>query len=72
VSMVLSGTAYQDFTRLSSDLSNGISADNVAFASNASSGQGAFAGLGPGLIVATLVMVVALAWGLSRRLAEYR
>lgn len=72
VGMVLSGTAYQDFTRLSSDLGNGISADNVTFASDASNGREAFTGLGPGLIVAALVMVAGLAWGLSRRLAEYR
>jgi hypothetical protein len=73
VAMVLSGgPAGQAFQRLSDDLSSGIKADNAAFASDASSGQGAFAGLGPGLIAATLVMAAALVWGLSRRLAEYR
>lgn len=72
VTLVLSGSAGSAFTRLSGDLSSGITADDRAFASNASSGQGAFTGLVPGIIVATLVMVAGLVWGLSRRLAEYR
>lgn len=72
VTMVLSGPARQAFESLSADLSNAITRDNVAFASDASSGQGAFSGLGPGIIVATLIMVAALVRGLSRRLAEYR
>jgi hypothetical protein len=72
VTMVLSGPAGQAFGHLSQELGSAITADNVTFASDASSGQGAFSGLGPGLIAATVVMVGALAWGLSRRLAEYR
>jgi hypothetical protein len=72
VTLVLSGAAGQDFTRLSLDLASGITADNAAFSSHASSGQGAFSGLVPGIIVATLIMVAGLVWGLSRRLAEYR
>lgn len=72
VTMVLSGPAKQAYASLSADLGNGITLDDAAFASDASSGQGAFGGLDPGIIVATLVMVAALVWGLSRRLAEYR
>jgi hypothetical protein len=72
VSMVVSGPAGKAFQVLSADLSDAITADNAAFAAHARSGQGAFAGLEPGVIAATLVMVAALVWGLSRRLAEYR
>jgi hypothetical protein len=72
VTMVLSGQAKQAYASVSADLGNAITADDAAFASDASSGQGAFSGLGPGIIAATLVMVAALVWGLSRRLAEYR
>jgi len=72
VALVLSGRAGQAYQSLSADLGSGIKADDAAFASDASSGQGALGGLGPGVIVASLVMVAALIWGLSRRLAEYR
>ena len=72
VGLVVSGTAGAAFEKLSTDLADGIKVDNEAFASQARSGQGAFTGLEPGIIVATLVMVAGLTWGLSRRLAEYR
>jgi hypothetical protein len=72
VSMVVSGPAGKAFQSLSADLGQAITADNAAFASHASSGRSAFTGLEPGVIAATLIMVAALAWGLSRRLAEYR
>ena len=42
------------------------------FAANAASGADAFTGLEAGIIVLALVMAVGCAWGLSRRLAEYR
>ncbi|MGH3421105.1 MAG: hypothetical protein ACRDOD_16150, partial [Streptosporangiaceae bacterium] len=60
------------FRLLSVDLNAGISADQAAFASSARSGRNAFTGLEPGVIVASLVMTASCAWGLSRRLAEYR
>jgi hypothetical protein len=72
VSMVVSGAAGNAFQVLSADLSDAITADNAAFADHARSGQDAFTGLEAGVIAATVVMVAALAWGLSRRLAEYR
>jgi hypothetical protein len=72
VTLVVSGSAGKAFQALSADLSDAITADNTAFATHARSGQEAFAGLEPGVIAATLLMVAALAWGLSRRLAEYR
>jgi hypothetical protein len=72
VAMVVSGPAGKAYQTLSADLSDAITADNAAFAAHARSGQSAFTGLEPGVIAATLVMVAALAWGLSRRLAEYQ
>jgi hypothetical protein len=42
------------------------------FASSARGGRDDFTGLTEGMIVASLVMAVGCAWGLSRRLAEYR
>jgi hypothetical protein len=72
VSLVVNGAAGKAFDTLSADLSDAISADNTAFANHASSGQTAFTGLEPGVIAVTLIMVAAIVWGLSRRLAEYR
>jgi hypothetical protein len=68
----VSGPAGMAFAKLEGDLSGGIVAANSAFVSHARSGQDAFTGLEAGEIVATLIMVAGIAWGLSRRLAEYR
>jgi hypothetical protein len=72
VALVQNGAAGTAFGRLSADLSGAIAADGAAFDANARSGQGAFTGLEAGMIIATLVMAGGIAWGLSRRLAEYR
>jgi hypothetical protein len=72
VSLVQSGASGTAFGHLSTDLSTAIAADSAAFDANARSGQSAFTGLEAGMIIATLVMAGAIAWGLSRRLAEYR
>jgi len=72
VALVVNGASGQAFQALSTDLTGAITADNAAFASHAQAGQSAFTGLEPGVIVAALAMAAALAWGLSRRLAEYR
>ena len=72
VALVVSGSAGKAFQALSADLSDAIAADNTAFAAHARSGTSAFTGLEPGVIAAALLMAGALAWGLSRRLAEYR
>jgi len=66
------GPAGKAYAKLASDLSGGIVAANDAFVAHARSGQDAFTGLEIGEIIATLVMVAGIAWGLSRRLAEYR
>ena len=72
VQSALSGAAATSFARLSASLSEGINADQAVFASSARGGRDAFTGLAAGMIVASLVMVAGCAWGLSRRLAEYR
>jgi hypothetical protein len=72
VNSALSGDAAAAFAKLSAALDSGITADQATFASSARSGRDAFTGLAIGMIVAALVMVAGSAWGLSRRLAEYR
>jgi hypothetical protein len=72
VRSALEGPAAASFALLSADLSNGISADQAIFASHARGGRDAFTGLAVGMIVASLTMAAGCAWGLNRRLAEYR
>jgi hypothetical protein len=72
VQSALTGDAATSFQRLYATLSNGIGSHQATFASSARGGRDAFTGLAAGMIVAALVMVAGCAWGLSRRLAEYR
>jgi hypothetical protein len=72
VRSALEGRSAASFARLSADLSNGINADQAVFASRARGGRDAFTGLAVGMIVASLIMAAGCAWGLNRRLAEYR
>ena len=72
VKAALNGDAFTTFERLSTTLTQGISDRQAVFASSARSGRDAFTGLAIGMAVAALVMVAGCAWGLSRRLAEYR
>jgi len=72
VQSALNGQAATSFNRLSADLSDGINAHQAVFASDAHGGRDAFTGLAVGMIVASLIMVAGCAWGLNRRLAEYR
>jgi hypothetical protein len=44
----------------------------AVFADSAEAGSGAFTGLVAGVAVLALAMAAGCAWGLSRRLAEYR
>jgi hypothetical protein len=60
------------FRKLDADLTGAISSDQVVFRSNARSGRDAFAGLEAGVIVLSILMAAGCAWGLGRRLAEYR
>jgi hypothetical protein len=66
------GDAGASFTRLSDDLKSAIDSDQRVFDATARSASGAYAGLEAGLVVLALLMAAACAWGLSRRLAEYR
>lgn len=72
VQSALNGDAATSFARLSATLSQGINDHQAVFAASARRGRDAFTGLAVGMIVASLVMVGGCAWGLSRRLAEYR
>jgi hypothetical protein len=64
-----SASAFQD---VEADLTAGISADQAAFTTSASNGDAALDGLVAGMTIAALLMAATSAWGLSRRLAEYR
>lgn len=66
------GSSGPVFTALVRHLRRAIGADQAVFTSNAASGSGAFGGLEVGVIIAALLMAAGSAWGLSRRLAEYR
>jgi hypothetical protein len=72
VQSALAGDAAAASGQLFTTLSDGIDAHQAVFAASARGGRDAFTGLAVGMIVASLVMVAGCAWGLSRRLAEYR
>ena len=65
-------SAATTFNRLQSDLGQAITADQAVFTSNAADGKDAFSGLDIGIIVLAVIMAAGCAWGLSRRLVEYR
>jgi hypothetical protein len=60
------------FAGINTDLTNAIAADQASFRSAAGLGRGAMAGLEAGIIALSLLMAAGCAWGISRRLAEYR
>jgi hypothetical protein len=66
------GSGQTLFGHLEADLDAAIRADQAVFADRAAAGSGAFTGLAPGIAVLALAMAAGCAWGLSRRLAEYR
>lgn len=66
------GGSAAGFASLEEHLSQAIDAEQATFASAATAGAGAYAGLQAGLAIAALLMAGACALGLSRRLAEYR
>jgi hypothetical protein len=66
------GSSAATFDKLETHLRRAIAVDQVTFRSGATTGSGAFGGLEFGVILAALVMAGGSAWGLSRRLAEYR
>jgi hypothetical protein len=66
------GTAGTLFGRLQADLDAAIRVGQATFADSAAAGSSAFTGLEAGVVVLALIMATGSAWGLSRRLAEYR
>ena len=66
------GTSGYGFGQVEHDLSQAILADQVVFTSSAAAGSNAFSGLVVGIIVAAVIMAAGCAWGLARRIAEYR
>jgi hypothetical protein len=66
------GDAGASFSRLSADLDSAMASDQAVFDSTARSAASAYTGLAAVVIAAALLMAAACAWGLSRRLAEYR
>jgi hypothetical protein len=66
------GTAGTLFGRLEADLDAAMHAGRATFAGSAAAGSDAFTGLEAGIVVLALIMATGSAWGLSRRLAEYR
>jgi hypothetical protein len=67
-----SADAGASFARLSGDLTMAMAKGQAAFDSPARAGADAYTGLEAGVVVAALVMAAGCAWGLSRRIAEYR
>jgi hypothetical protein len=66
------GSSATLFGRLSSDLSSAIAADDATFTAHAPAGQTTFATLEVAVIVLALIMAAGSAWGLNRRIVEYR
>jgi hypothetical protein len=66
------GDAGGEFALLSGDLTTGIDTDQSAFDASARAGSGMYGGLEAAVIVGALVMAAGCAWGLSRRILEYR
>jgi hypothetical protein len=60
------------FARLHSDLTSAIGADQAYFRTAAAAGESDLAGLEAGMIALAVVAAAGCAWGVSRRLAEYR
>jgi hypothetical protein len=57
---------------MTATVTKGSPASGNAGAGSAAAGSGAFTGLVAGVAVLALAMAAGCAWGLSRRLAEYR
>jgi hypothetical protein len=66
------GGSTAGFAKIESDLSKAIAADHAVFHASATAGRDAFTGLDVAVIVAAALMAAGCAWGLTRRLAEYR
>jgi hypothetical protein len=60
------------YSRLYSDIGRALAASQQTFASRANSGAGAFGPLLGVVIAASLLMAAGAAWGVSKRISEYR
>jgi hypothetical protein len=72
VHLATAGSSATDFQAMETALARGLAADQATFTSSAASGDDALGALVAGMIVAGLAMAVACAWGVSRRIGEYR
>jgi hypothetical protein len=66
------GSSAAGYDQLESDISQALAASQQTFRSGADSGAGAFGPLESVVIAAALLIAACSAWGLSRRIAEYR
>ena len=66
------GSPASGFTKLEGDLRRATADDLSTFQSSARAGADAFGPLEAAVIILSLLMAGGCAWGLSRRLAEYR
>ncbi|MGO9900649.1 MAG: hypothetical protein ACLP0J_13375 [Solirubrobacteraceae bacterium] len=66
------GSSAAGFAKLESDIGRAISGDLGTFQTDATAGSDAFGPLEGVVIVTALLMALGSAWGLSRRIAEYR
>ena len=66
------GSSAAGFRRLERDLSQAIAADQAVFTSGATAAAGALSGVNVVIIVVSLLVAAGCAWGITRRLAEYR
>ena len=69
---VITGSSAAGYTALEGDITQAITADEATFGSAANQGSRALDPMEPVVIVASLLMALGCAWGISRRLAEYR
>ena len=66
------GSSVAGYNQLESDIAQALAASQQTFRSGANSGAGAFGPLEGVVIAASLLIAASSAWGLSRRIAEYR
>jgi hypothetical protein len=66
------GSTAAGYTALENDITKAIAADQAVFSSGANAGASALDPLAGVVIAAALLMAAGCAWGVSRRLAEYR
>jgi hypothetical protein len=66
------GQSANDFQAMENALTTAIGADQARFTSSSASGDDALGGLLAGMIIAALLMAAACAWGVSRRIEEYK